>query len=454
MSFTSIIILTHNQLEHTQRCIQSIRLYTTLGSYEIIVVDNASADGTIDWLKQQADITNIFNEENVGFPKGCNQGISRAKGDVIVLLNNDTIVTPRWLEKQLDALYSSEEIGAVGPVTNSASYYQAIPVNYKSVDELFAFSARYNEQPPRWEQRLKLVFFCVAIKRTALDAAGLLDEQFTPGNYEDDDFSLRLVQKGYKLLLCRNVFIHHFGSASFKKDRAAYQALLQQNNEKFVKKWGFSATYSLFIRQEILQYITDPQDKPLRVLEVGCACGATLLEIKNRYPQAQLHGIELNSAASAVARQICAVSAADVETASLEFPEEYFDYIIFADVLEHLRDPWNTLSRIRPLLAPEGHVLASLPNIMHHSIVSQLINGHWTYTNAGILDKTHLRFFTLQEMISLFKSSRYTTLQAKPVTLPLSQEETNFLQTLTETFGTTDIRQQYEAYQYIFKAQK
>ena len=105
---TSIVILTYNKLNYTKKCIESIRKYTCKESYEIIVVDNASTDGTIEWLKTQSDIITIFNKENLGFPKGCNQGIKIAKGDEVLLLNNDVIVTPKWLINLLEALYSSE----------------------------------------------------------------------------------------------------------------------------------------------------------------------------------------------------------------------------------------------------------------------------------------------------------------------------------------------------------
>ena len=91
---TSIVILTYNKLNYTKKCIESIRKYTCKESYEIIVVDNASTDGTIEWLKTQSDIITIFNKENLGFPKGCNQGIEIAQGSEILLLNNDVIVTP------------------------------------------------------------------------------------------------------------------------------------------------------------------------------------------------------------------------------------------------------------------------------------------------------------------------------------------------------------------------
>ena len=103
---TSIIILTRNKFEYTKLCIESVRKYTQKDAYELIVVDNYSTDETREWLKEQVDVKVIYNSENVGFPKGCNQGIAIAEGENILLLNNDVIVTENWLDNLIMALYS------------------------------------------------------------------------------------------------------------------------------------------------------------------------------------------------------------------------------------------------------------------------------------------------------------------------------------------------------------
>ena len=195
---TSIIIVSYNTLEYTQLCIKSIRDHTLAGSYEIIVVDNNSVDGSVAWLQEQPDVNLICNKENAGFPKGCNQGIMTAtEGYDIVLLNSDTIVTPRWLSQLQKALYSSADIGAVSCVTNECSYGQNISVPYTDIKEVFSFANKFNKSDyKKWEQRLKLVGFCFLAKRSVVDQIGFFDEQFSPGNYEDDDYSLRIIKAG------------------------------------------------------------------------------------------------------------------------------------------------------------------------------------------------------------------------------------------------------------------
>jgi len=157
-----------------------------------------------------------------------------------LLLNNDVIVTPNWLDNLKKGLYSGSNIGAVGAVTNNCSNNQVIDTDYNNIDQLIEFSKENNiSDNSKWIEKLRLVGFCMLIKRDIINKVGLLDEIFTPGNFEDDDYSYRIRQTGYKLLLCKDAYIHHFGSASFKKLPGEYNKLLQVNREKFKNKWGF-----------------------------------------------------------------------------------------------------------------------------------------------------------------------------------------------------------------------
>lgn len=451
---TSLVILVYNQLDYTQQCLESVRNFTEPGSYEIIVVDNGSTDGSKDWLLEQADIKLILNDENKGFPAGCNQGAGIAEpGNDILLLNNDTIVTQNWLRQLKEALYSEERIGAVGPVTNSAAYYQSIVTSYNSISEMheFAASIRSNQANP-FETRLKLIGYCMLIKRSAWDKVGLLDERFTPGNFEDDDYSFRLIQEGYKLLLCKNTFVHHYGGTSFKVDMRHYAEKMKINERKFEEKWGFNSTYSSFIRHEIISLIDSPKTSPIRVLEVGCACGGTLLKIKDLYPNAEMFGIELNENSAKIASTFADVIHENIEH-QLSYPNAYFDYIIFADVLEHLVEPWKVVELMKSYLKPRGSMLVSLPNVMHHTVLKELINGSWTYTDAGLLDRTHLRFFTKNEIIKMFDAANYKQIAMYSSKQPVSKADKEFINKISTLSLADDFSEQASTYQYICRVQ-
>ena len=290
---TSIIMLTYNELEYTKTCIQSIRNNVNKESYEIVVVDNNSTDGTVDWLKEQEDIKVIFNEENKGFPAGCNQGIKYAeKENDILLLNNDTVLMVNSIFNMRMALYSNESIGATGAVSNSVSYYQKVNVNYENFEDYIAFATNNNiSNEEKYEQRNKLVGFAMLIKREVLEKIGYLDEIFTPGNYEDDDLSLRIVLEGYKLLLCWDSYIHHFGSVSFRKVEQQYLNLLKKNKAEFIKKWGFDNEEAVRIYDHCYEFI---QDKEENILEISCGAGSNLLALKMKNSNNKLYGYEEN----------------------------------------------------------------------------------------------------------------------------------------------------------------
>lgn len=235
---TSIIILTYNQLKYTKLCIESIRKFTCKNRYELIVVDNNSTDETVSWLKEQNDMKLILNNKNYGVAKGWNQGIKISKGENILLLNNDVIVTPNWLYNLDRCLWSNSKIGAVSCLSNNVSNKQRIDVDYSDITSMLDFASKFNIQDSKkYELRDKLIGFCLLIKREVINKVGLLDEQFFPGNFEDDDYCIRILEANYKLILSKDTFIHHFGNISFKNSDLDYKKIFRKNREKFNQKW-------------------------------------------------------------------------------------------------------------------------------------------------------------------------------------------------------------------------
>jgi 2-polyprenyl-3-methyl-5-hydroxy-6-metoxy-1,4-benzoquinol methylase len=139
-----------------------------------------------------------------------------------------------------------------------------------------------------------------------------------------------------------------------------------------------------------------------RVLDVGCAEGVLGRHLLER-GVAEVVGIEqVPEVAIRAGQRLTRVLCGDVSTVELPAGIGTFDCIVFADVLEHLVNPTEVLRRFLPLLAPGGTIVASIPNIRHHAILHMLAEGHWSYQDAGIMDRTHLRFFTLKEIQALF----------------------------------------------------
>jgi GT2 family glycosyltransferase len=454
INFTSIVILTLNNFFVTKICIESIRKFTPKGRYEIIIVDNNSKDKTIEWLKDQSDLKVIYNHYNAGFPKGCNQGIEIAKGENILLLNNDTIVTPNWLNILDTALHSSENIGAVGPITNNTTNNQIVNVDYKSISSMIDFACqtnRYNED--LHEERIFLIGFCFLIKKSVLEAVGLFDEQFTPGNFEDNDLSIRILLKKYSLLVCKDVFIHHFGNKTFNENNLDYQKIYINSLNKFNVKWGFNINHSRFAKNDLIKMFQEDFDDNINVLEVGCSAGITLMAIKNRYKNSNIYGVEICEQAAKVSKLLANVVIGNVEDIDLPFEDNFFNYIILGDILECFVNPWKILNKLKRYLKKDGFILASIKNIMHVSSIKHIITGNFTYAENGILDKNDLRFFTLQEIYKMFVNNNFVIKELYPCSIPLSKDEEKLISILCK-MTSKQFKQQYLAFKYLIKATK
>jgi len=251
---TSIIIPTFNGLPMLASCIESIREYTADVPYEIIVVDNASTDGTDEYCIREG-IVFLSLPANEGFPKACNLGLKVARGDYLLLLNNDVTVTKNWLDNLLAAAESSPDIGLVGPVTNEASGIQKAQISFRDMSDFQRIASGNNHSDPdRWIEAKRIIGMCLLFKREVMNRIGYFDEAFSPGHYEDDDFCHRARLAGYRLLICGDVLVHHRGSASFKQSQPEQlRALIDRNYRLFMDKWKFDP------RQFIEEHQSEPE---------------------------------------------------------------------------------------------------------------------------------------------------------------------------------------------------
>ncbi|WP_420897824.1 glycosyltransferase family 2 protein [Candidatus Methylopumilus universalis] len=211
-------------------------------SYEIIIVDNNSQDGTQEFLTQFSNANrNIFvilNKTNKGYAAGNNIGIRAARGETVILLNNDTLVSKGWIDLMLAVFRRDPKIGLVGPVTNNAGNIQRIDIPGLNENNFEFRSKNYiKNQSNHIHYTNRLGFFCVAIKRNAINKIGILDEAYGLGYFEDDDYCFRAISLGFKLCIIESCFIYHKGSISFSKlPRIEYKKIFENNKLYFQKK--------------------------------------------------------------------------------------------------------------------------------------------------------------------------------------------------------------------------
>ena len=181
---------------------------------------------------------------------------------------------------------------------------------------------------------------------------------------------------------------------------------------------GFDPGYHTNPRVEIMSFLTEP---PGTVLDVGCGGGATGRLVKEKFPGTRVVGIEINAAAAEHARgnldRVVCASIDDVEPAR-DMPGEEITTVLLLDVLEHLYDPWRALARIHGWIAPGTRVVASVPNIRNLATLSDIAGGRFDYEANGVLDITHVRFFTRDTLRELFEQTGFDVRRLDPLTQP------------------------------------
>jgi GT2 family glycosyltransferase len=246
VKLASVIVPCFNQLEFTRLCLAALFRHTRR-PWELVVVDNGSADGTPHYLAGIRDaapvrVEVLTNPENRGFPAACNQGMKAARGDYLVLLNNDAVVSHDWLDQLVALAESDPKVGLTGPMSNYAPPPQLVEqVSYADLEGMHRFAGHWREaHRGQWLTAPKLSGFCVLMKREVLGAVGGLDERFGLGLFDDDDLALRARHAGYSLAVAHDLFVHHFGSRTFAGAGVDAEALLAENEAKFRTKWGLA----------------------------------------------------------------------------------------------------------------------------------------------------------------------------------------------------------------------
>ena len=402
------IIIKGYSAEDLSVCIDGIKKNCKHESYEVI----ATLPKDITLPSTEEDNVTILSYDRPQ-EEVFNYMVEHACKDNDIFLYDETaLMMPNTLFILRMELYAKDNIGSTGAMSNCATINQIIQENFNSLEECIDFAKKMNlPNPHPQEYKMWLEPYAILIKREALDKVGLFDTELKEHQFMEQDMGLRLLNSGYKNVLCHNCFLFRWTAKCIEKQdyQKVPDDIEAENIEHFKKKWSRhnSPLYYGSVRHELINLMKEPRETPIHVLEVGCGTGATLSHIQYLFPNASVNGIEIVDEIARLGAMNLDIISGDVENMELPYVHNSFDYIIFEDVLEHLCYPEDVLIHMKDYLKPEGHIITSIPNLMNARVIYDLLHGNFTYKDAGILDRTHLRFFTYKEIVKMFERTGY-----------------------------------------------
>ncbi len=235
----SVVIPCHNGADLTHACVESLLAQDGPRPHEILLVDNASTDGTAALVRAHPSVRVLRQPTNLGFGAGVNVGIRQSRGELVLVLNNDTLAAPNLLQELTAVLQSSPTIGAAAPVSNHVKgpARVAIGTHGRDPDDRAELARLLQGAAARMQDVDTLAGLCLLIRRSTLDRVGVFDERFGHGNFEDDDLCLRLRLHGYRLVIARRAFLHHEGHATFRALGLDVRTEIDRRRQQFLAKW-------------------------------------------------------------------------------------------------------------------------------------------------------------------------------------------------------------------------
>ena len=236
------------------------------------------------------------------------------------------------------------------------------------------------------------------------------------------------------------------------KDKCMKSAIIGDFMEKDSSE-NIALGYYSTVRNDLISMIDKLDNEIFNVLEIGCGTGATLQRIVELYPNAMVQGVEINERVVNLANPSLNVVCGNIEKQELTYVEHSFDYIILGDVIEHLVNPEAALKYLKKFLKQNGTLLISVPNAQHFSLVIPLLIGEFNYADAGILDRTHLRFFTWSSFKKLLESVGYNVVgMQKTYNIEMNEDWVEPILDKICEIGSAIEKDGFMVWQYQFKA--
>lgn len=440
-----VVLIANNQQEEVQYSIRSILSNSVIKKEQIIIVDNGSEDALRHWLKEQKDYSYIQ----------CNE-ILEGYGTILKEVINEFITEEDLLLLEPGLTIDGNTVSALKGMMENNKKCGAVSAGIMQIPRFWNQDLNQNKDFDNLpsERTMNLSSYGILFRNEFLKTVKLVPYDLPESILKD--LAFQGIEKGFSFLKINKPLFYLQEGISLSKIDVYAQRFGYEKDKKRLQESHSLTYFNTTPNQPLINLMNEESQRAMNILEIGCDCGANLLEIHNRFPNASLYGVELNEESVKIARKIANVVVGNIEEKKVDFDDVKFDYIIFGDVLEHLRDPQGTIDYCKTLLKEEGNILACIPNLMHYSVMKQLLqNGTFTYTDMGLLDRTHIHFFTYIEIIKMFEASGYIIEKLSYTGGEQGVEEKDKL--FVEQLAALSNHKQkfmYYAFQYLVKASK
>ena len=236
----SVIVPIYNAVEDVKLCVASLEAYFDWAQGEVLLIDDGSGEETKKYLHTLAQrcpqFKVLFNQENLGFVKTCNRGMKLASGEIVVLLNSDTMIPANFTKSITSFFANHPTVGIASPIS-SCSISSVAARQGIQADDLVALNQWLHRQHvPTYPLMPAAEGFCFCVRAEVLAEIGELDEIYGKGYHEERDFSYRAVQSGWQVALIDDMCVYHKRHASFGEAQRKVQ--IEKNNPTFIERWG------------------------------------------------------------------------------------------------------------------------------------------------------------------------------------------------------------------------
>lgn len=374
--FLSIVVQGYNRLEKTKYAVECILKYVEDMSYELILIDNGSSDGTYDFFQsvphENKVIVKVKKNIGSGYPGFYYRNILRGKYAIII--SNDIYLTKNAIKNLIFCLESDPTIGWVAPMSSNVSNYQQVKLGYDNFDDMQKKAAIFNVcDPSKWEERMRLISTLIVARREAEDIVGKADPAFVH-DFGEDDLCARIRRAGYKCILCGDTFICHDHDIwnNEDKDPLHFKNSLKSGRRIYSEKYhGIDAWDDISNYERIMFSLLD--DIPvagnhLETLVVDGRCGTPVLEIRNHMRKRGITDIASYAFTTQAKYYLDLQTVSDdvkcdrIDFIQSHYANDTFDIVAMCEPINIYPSPIVLLQRLYDFLKPGGALLFKLRN--------------------------------------------------------------------------------------------